>query len=263
MIKNYKILATIEARTNSNRLPEKVLKKINNLTLLEILISRVKKSKYIDQIVVATTRNKNDMKISELSKKIDVNVYRGSENDVLQRLAKTAYKYDHDLIVQLTGDNPLIDPNIIDYMIEKFFKSKNINFLTNNGFGIFKNRKLPYGMDVHVFYRKDLIKINNKKLNATYREHPSLYFYKNPSNKFKILNASIPKKWQRKYKLRLTVDTIEDFLLIKKLYLALYKENKYFSLEDILNFVDKNKSVLNINKNINQKTLDEKKLKKI
>ena len=65
MIKNYKILATIEARTNSNRLPEKVLKKINNLTLLEILISRVKKSKYIDQIVVATTRNKNDMHVSE------------------------------------------------------------------------------------------------------------------------------------------------------------------------------------------------------
>jgi len=262
--KKLKIIATIEARSGSIRLPNKVLKKIEKKSLLEILIGRIKLSKKIDEIVIATTTNPNDLKIVELSKKLKVNYYRGSELNVLDRLAKATKKFNADIIIQLTGDNPLIDHEIIDYMIDFFLKNKGkYNYITNNGFGNLQKRKIPLGMDVQIFFQKDINFINNLKLIDVYKEHPSLFFYKNKKIKFKKKNIFIPKKWKRNYFVRLSVDTINDLKFIKIIYKKLHKLKPNFSLVDILFFLDTNKDLLNINNNVLQNFPDEKNIKKI
>ena len=108
-MKKIKIVATIEARMNSTRLPGKVMKKFGKHPMLGVLIDRLIKSKKIDDIVVATSKSKKDNKIVSFLKKKDINFYRGSENNVNLRLIKAAQKYNAGLVVQLTADNPFVD----------------------------------------------------------------------------------------------------------------------------------------------------------
>ncbi len=251
-MKKSKIIATIEARLGSKRLPNKVLKKIGKKSILEILIERLKKSKLIDEIVIATSNSKKDEKICKLAKSKKIYCYRGSEIDVLDRIANAISKHKGDIVVQLTGDNPLIDYDLIDKMI-KLFKKNRFDFLTNSGFGDDNIRTYPIGTDIKIFKGINLIKVNNLKLNKTYREHPSLYFYKNKITKYKIKNINLPIKLKRNYKIRLTIDTLEDFKLVKILYLELSKKNIYFNLKNIIDFVDKNIDLIKINNEIKQK----------
>ena len=131
-----------------------------------------------------------------------------------------------------------------------------IDFLTNNGFGDENLRTYPIGTDVKIFKGKDLIKINNLKLNKTYREHPSLFFYKNKIFNYKIKNINVPFNLKRDYKLRITVDTLEDFKLVKSLYLELSKKNIYFNLKHMIEYVDNNIELLKINSKIRQKKVN-------
>ena len=250
------IFAIIEARTGSKRFPNKVLKKIFDETLLEILIKRLKKSSLIKQIIIATTTGKNDLKIVNLAKKLKVKAYRGSEKDVLDRITKASIKYKAHIIVQLTGDNPFIDYSLVDKMISVFKRNISLKFLTNHGFGNEKIRTYPIGTDIKIFYKKDLVSINKLKLNKIYREHPSLFFYKNNSNLFKIKNIALSKKLSRKYKLRLTVDTHADYKFVKEIYKNLSNSKPYFNLRDIISLIDKNKKLLLINNKIKQKKVN-------
>ena len=111
------VLAIIQARYNSIRFPGKVIQKINNKTILEILIRRISKSKYISQIVVACSKNPNDKTILNICKKLGVSYFVGSENDVLDRFYKTANKYKGANIVRITADCPLLDYEIVDDVI--------------------------------------------------------------------------------------------------------------------------------------------------
>ena len=169
------IVAIIEARVNSKRLPGKVLKKIAGKTLLEILVDRIKKSKLLNNIVIATTTNNRDTKIVNLANKKKINFFRGSENNVLDRVSKASIKFKADIIVQLTGDNPLIDYEVVDKMLLKLLSNK-LDFITNNCFGNNKKRTYPIGTDIRIFYRKHIEAINSFNLNSSYREHPSLFF---------------------------------------------------------------------------------------
>ena len=227
----------------------------NPFSILDIIIERLKKSKLIDQIVIATSKIVKDDRICQLAKSKKVSCYRGSEFDVLDRIANAISNYKGDLIVQLTGDNPLIDYSLIDKML-KYFKNNKIDFLTNNGFGDENLRTYPIGTDVKIFKGKDLIKINNLKLNKTYREHPSLFFYKNKIFNYKIKNINVPFNLKRDYKLRITVDTLEDFKLVKSLYLELSKKNIYFNLKHMIEYVDNNIELLKINSKIRQKKVN-------
>ena len=251
---NLKIVAIIEARMGSNRLPGKVLKKINNKPILEILIERLKLSENIDNIVIATTKKKLDDKIIHFCKKKSLDYYRGSENNVLDRVTKASIKFKASHILQITGDNPLVDYKVVDYMISYYFKNK-FDYVTNNGFGDIKKRKIPIGMDVQFFSAEKLKLINNLKLNKIYREHPSLYFYKNQNKKFKIKNVPIPKKWIPKKNIRLTIDTKEDYHLIAEI-MKKFKYKTYFSLEEIIITFSKEKYLSRINNGITQKIID-------
>ena len=124
MEKNKRIAAIIQARINSKRFRGKILKKINNTRIIEILILRLKKSKKINDIIVACSNNKDDEKIIKICKKLKIKYFVGSEHNVLERYYNTAKKFKIQNIVRITSDCPLIDPFILDNLIEKYFSKK-------------------------------------------------------------------------------------------------------------------------------------------
>ena len=263
MTKKFSFVTTIEARMTSSRLPEKVIKKFGKdnksyetKLSLEILVERIRRSKYVKEIIVATTTNIEDDKIVEISNNLKVKSFRGSEVDVLGRLSSSLDIVDNcDYVIQLTGDNPLIDPKIIDYIVEIFISNyPNFDFVTNNGLMNLNHHEIPLGMDVSVFSSDNLRKIASITNNEEDREHPTLFFYRGGKSIFKIYNAPIPHEWKRHYNPRLTLDTLEDFQLLNTIFDHFMEKNKVdFGLSDILNFLDKNKNLVNLNKNISHK----------
>lgn len=236
----------------STRLPGKVLKKINNITSLEILFSRLNKSKYIEEIIVATTTNQDDDAIVEIAKLNNINYYRGSEDDVLGRLANSLKDKVEEYVIQLTGDNPIIDPLIIDYMVE-YYKKNDYDFITNNGLMNLDNHLVPLGMDISIFKRQDLINISYTTKDNEDREHPTLYFYRKGKEKFKIKNVPIPKNWVNKNNYRLTLDTEEDFYVISKICTYFKNNISSFSLEDVYSYLEDNPEIGKFNNDIQHK----------
>ncbi len=119
-----KVVAIIQARTSSTRLPGKVLKRVNGKSILEILISRVKRSRRLNSLMIATTENKDDDKVVEVAKELGVEWYRGSEEDVLKRFVDAAKRAEAEVIVRITADNPLTDPELMDKLVEAHLKSQ-------------------------------------------------------------------------------------------------------------------------------------------
>jgi len=256
-MKNYfpKVDIIVEARTNSKRLPGKVLKKVCNKTLLELMIERLKRIKNANNIIIATTKLKIDDKIVAVAKKLNVKFFRGSEEDVLGRVSAAAKRFETDIIVEITGDTPLIDPKISDSIIQFFLKeSKKFDYVSND-LGI-HNKKYkmlsPIGLSTKVFSTKLLRRISKTTSNPLDREHVANYIVKNPK-KFRLYNYKINKKISRP-DLRFTLDYKEDFLVIKKIFQNLYYKNSSFDTYDIINFLDKNHKIKNLNKNCIQLT---------
>jgi spore coat polysaccharide biosynthesis protein SpsF (cytidylyltransferase family) len=225
-----KVLAIIQARYNSTRFPGKVLKKINNKTILEILIRRLSRSKHISKIIVACSDNRNDEAIVAICRKLDINYFIGSENDVLNRFYHAAKKYRGFNIVRITADCPLIDPKIVDDVISNFF-------LRNADYGSNINPPtFPDGLDVEVFKFRVLKEayINAKK--STEREHVTPFIINN--KKFKKFNLKNSIDYST---LRLTLDEKEDFVLIAKI-IKYFKNNLNFNLKNILDLYMKKKN---------------------
>lgn len=252
-----RFLTTIEARFDSTRLPGKVIYPLSaKKTLLDILIHRIKKSKNINKIILATSKNNNNNEIVKVAKKNKIFFYRGSEKNVLERLVKATRQFKEEYIIQLTADNPLIDFRIIDYVASFFKKNyKNYDFVTNNN--LFNKKKLfvPNGMIVSIFKKDKLaeaLSYQKKHKKKDLAEHPTLYFYRDGIKKINSINLQMPRKWTILPKARLTVDTHEDFFLISKIYHQL-KNIKNFSLVQILKYLMNNRELLYINQHIIQK----------
>lgn len=248
---NYfpKIDVIVEARTNSRRLPGKVLKKVCNKTLLELTVERLKRIEKVRHIIIATTKLKTDNKIVAIAKKLKIKFYRGSSNDVLERVLHAAKKFKTDIIVEITADTPLIDPEISDSIISFFLKNFPKFDYVSNDLGI-HNKKYkmfsPIGLSTKVFTTKLLSKINKMTSNPVDREHVANYIVKNPK-KFKLYNYKVSKKTSRP-DLRFTLDYKQDFLVIKKIYENFYYKNPLFKSNEIINFLDKNPKIKNLNK---------------
>lgn len=240
----------------SGRLPGKVLLEIKGKPVLEILIERLSKSKYIDQIIIAATENPLDQKIEQLAERLGIFIFRGSEEDVLGRVVNAVEAVNGDIIVEITGDCPLIDPEVVDYVIREYLEHfPEFDYVTNIGYVGNEVREIPIGMDVRVFSFSELKRISEITTDKEDREHVSLYFFRDGKNFYKLFNVRTPQKWKRDYSPRLALDTKEDFEFIEKIYEALSEDNAEFSLEDILNFLDKNKKLLEINSGVIQKTV--------
>lgn len=242
-----KIVAIIQARMGSTRLPGKVLKKINDKSLLEYQIERVSYSKLINEVIVATTVNEADDSIDTFCQSKNIKIFRGSEEDVLSRYYFASKQTNADVIVRLTADCPVIDPVVIDEVIDSFI-SNDFDYVSNT-----LERTYPRGMDTEVFSYFSLEEAYNNAILPFEREHVTPYIYKNPS-KFSLYNVAFSVDESAH---RWTVDTEEDFLLIKKIINSLYSNGKIFSLRDMLVLLFENPEWKKINEHIEQKKLGE------
>ncbi|MBD2680429.1 MULTISPECIES: cytidylyltransferase domain-containing protein [Nostoc] len=238
-----KTIIIVQARMTSTRLPGKVLKRVLNKPLLEYQIERLRRVKLADAIVIATTTNDTDRPIIELCDRLFIPYFRGSEEDVLARYYKAAKEHHADVVVRLTSDCPLIDPQVIDKVIQFYLEDK-YDYVSNS-----LERSYPRGMDTEVF---SFLALEQAFLEATAqpdREHVTPFIYMHPE-RYRLGNIVYSEN-QNSH--RWTVDTADDFELIKRIIEALYPEIPNFTLEDCLNLLRQYPDWSLINAHVEQK----------
>lgn len=243
------VVCIMQARLGSSRLPGKVLKLICGKTVLEHDINRLSQAKYIDEIVVATTKEKNDDKIVDEAKRLGVKYFRGSESDVLSRYYYAAKENKADVVIRVTSDCPCLDYKIMDDMINRFFHDdRKYDYFSNTII-----RTFPRGYDIEIFSFKVLEEaFKNAKLDYE-KEHVTPYIY-NKKNKYRLGYYKCNKDYS---KYRVTLDTIEDFEVISNIYNELYLNKPLFLLDDVIEFLEHNAEIADINANVEQKKLGE------
>ena len=232
--------AIIQARVGSTRLPSKVMLKVMDKTILEYVIERVKKARNITNIVVATTLKEEDLQISDLAKKLGLEVYRGSEDDVLDRYYQAAKLFKMKHIVRITADCPLIDPKLIDDVVVHYFKC-NADYCSSS-----LEETFPDGQNVEIFKFNTLEKVWQEAKLASEREHVTSYIKKN-TDRFKLVCFKNRENLSDK---RWTLDEDKDFKFIKIVLESLYPSNPNFGINDILDFLKMNPQVEELNKGI-------------
>lgn len=243
--KNIKIVATIECRMTSSRLPGKVLMEACGKPLLELLVERLSRVKRIDAMVLATTTNKEDNPIVELAERLGVFSFRGPEHDVLNRVLGAARSVEGDIVVEITGDCPLLDPEITSQVID-FYLLNECDYASN-----LDPVSYPIGMDTQVFSTALLALADREGKSQEDREHVSWFIRRQPE-RFRKLHLPAPPElhWPN---LGLTLDEYPDYVLIKKLYEHFYLRNPYFSCSDIIRYLRSNPELLQINAGIKRK----------
>jgi len=240
-----KVVAIIEARMKSTRLPGKNLRPILGKPMLERLVERLRYAKSLDGVVVATTIDPSDDAIEETCARIGVGCYRGSMDDVLDRVLRAAQTFGADTIVEVTGDCPLTDPAMVDEIVD-IYRSSGCDYVGN-----VRPSTHPIGLAVQVFATRVLEETARLTQDPADREHVSLYIYEHPE-RFSLRNveSGLPEKY-RGY--RLTVDTPEDFAVVSAVFEALYPLNPAFGLAEMLDFLDSKPELLDLNRSIQQK----------
>jgi spore coat polysaccharide biosynthesis protein SpsF len=242
-----KVEIYVQARMGSTRLPGKVLMPVLGKPLLSYLVERLRKVTEADAIAILTTTQKEDDLIVNVCKELDVLCYRGPEDDVLQRYYQVAKKRRPDTVVRITADCPLMDPAIVDEVINTFRSEwPQWDYISNSFESTF-----PRGMDVEVFSFAALEKAALNATTAAEHEHVTPYIYGH-RELFRMRNVSCNTNLSN---LRLTVDTPEDFHLIKLIFEHLYPENSNFRLRDIVHLLNLNPDWEKINAHIKQKSI--------
>lgn len=230
-------LAILQARISSSRLPGKVLKPILGKPMLLRQIERVGRAKKIDHLVVATSLDKSDDEIEKNCKTTNIDCFRGSLDDVLDRFYQAAKKYNPEHIVRLTGDCPLADPEVIDGIIKMHIEG-GYDYTSN---GII--RTLPDGLDVEIFTYKALKESWHESFLPSHREHVTGFINSKP-DRYSL--GSYTKNTDLSH-LRWTVDEELDFVLVEKIYNELYPENPNFTTSDILELLERKPELKVIN----------------
>jgi N,N'-diacetyllegionaminate synthase len=227
-----KIAAIIVVRNNSTRLKNKALKKINGEYTIVLLIKRIQRCKNIDQIILATTKDKSDDIFVRIAEKLKIKIFRGDADNVAKRFYKAAKKFRIDQIVRITGDDILRDEKMIDKaIISHLHRSSDVTITTN----------MPYGTQTEIFSIKTIKLILENVLvppNTEYLE----WFLQNTKN-FKV--NLVKSDYVFNNKIRLTLDYNEDFVFFKKIFS--HFKDKYFSLLDIINLINEKPFLLEIN----------------
>ncbi|MSQ13344.1 MAG: spore coat biosynthesis protein F [Dehalococcoidia bacterium] len=240
-----KVAVSIEGRMASSRLPGKTMAPIMGRPMLALLIERMKLAKLVNEIIVATTDRPEDWVIQEMAEFMGVKCFRGSNDDLLDRVLKANQKYGSDLIVEVTADCPLLDPILVDMVVQKALET-GYDYVANN-----LKLTYPRGLDVRAFPTKTLAEVASITNDPADREHVSLYIYEHPE-RYKVMNleSRLPPKW---HGTRLTVDTSEDFKVVKAVFESLYPRNPAFGLDDILALLELRPELLNMNRHIQQR----------
>ncbi len=245
-----KIGAIVQARTTSTRLPAKVLKELpykSGITVLQQVVRRLKKSSKLDEIIIATTKDREDDPIVDIANKEQVPFYRGKRDDVLSRYYHAAKEHNLDTIVRITSDCPVIDYNIIDEIINAFLK-ENVDYATNT-----LKKTYPHGMDTEVFSFEVLERAYKEAKKDFEREHVTPYIRLNP-DKFRLLNIEASMECYGP-DIRITIDTEEDYALLCAVYDYLYNVNPYFTVQQIVRLFKEKPWLKLINKKVIQKKI--------
>ena len=221
------ITAIIQARMGSRRLPGKVLKDICGYPMLWHVVNRVRHAKKLDQVMVATSQNVSDEPVLSFCKQEGITCFRGSENDVLDRFYQAARFSGADVIVRITADCPLVDPIVIDRVVNTYLNSE-CDYASNS-----IKRTYPDGLDVEVFSFEALEQAWRKANLMSEREHVTPYIWKN-NQIYKISQNTQEKNLSF---LRWTVDEAEDLELVRDIYSSLFQEGEVFLAEDIINLL--------------------------
>jgi len=243
-----KIGAIVQARMGSTRLSGKVMKDLEGKTVLEHVIDRVRQSKMIDEIIIATTTHDRDDVIESEALRSGVRVFKGSEDDVLSRYYYAAKENGIDVVVRITSDCPLIDPKVLDEVIQCYV-NYDYDIVSNAGSDLSK-RTYPRGLDTEVFSFKVLEKSFANAKETYQREHVTPHIYENSSNAYYYKNDIDYSKY------RWTLDTDEDFKLISEIYKHLYHGEHDFYLSDIVKLFEEKQELFSINAHIEQKKLN-------
>ncbi len=242
--------AIIQARIKSTRLHGKILKTLpfnTNNTVLDNVIERVKQSKLINKIVIATTTDVADNPIINIAENQNVSYFRGDETDVLSRYYHSAKENNIDVVIRITSDCPCLDPKLLDMMIDKFLEN-NVDYIRFD-----QEFDYPRGYDIEVLSIESLEKVYHEAKEKYEREHVTPYFYL--TNKFKIMKVKAEPKYIRS-DIRVTLDTLEDYYVLCSLYDSLYDKNKFFGIDDVISECDAKPWIPFLNSKIIQKQVN-------
>jgi len=223
---------------SSTRLPGKVMKKIIGRPMLELQIERILQSETLDKLIVATSTAKDDDVIVELCRKIEIDYFRGSLDDVLGRYYQAAKYYRAEHIVRLTGDCPLTDPCVIDKVVLHYL-SENCDYASNT-----LERTYPDGLDVEVFSFETLESAHMEAISYRDREHV-VPFIKRGTDRFRLCSICQAVDLSEN---RWTVDVEDDFKFVVQIYESLYHENGSFAMEDILDLLKDRPEIIRFQK---------------
>jgi spore coat polysaccharide biosynthesis protein SpsF len=255
------VLAIIQARINSTRLPNKVMKKILGKPLIDYLLERVSTAERVDKIILATTNKLQDDCLAEHVNSLGYDVFRGSEDDVLSRYYHAFIEFtnrtdESNAIVRITGDCPLIDSHLIDKVI-KTYQDKKMDYVA-------LSTDFSEGLDVEIFSEDLLVQAFNEAKLPSEREHVSLFFHNNKSlfNMYRVQNSTNDSRY------RITVDEEQDFIVVKSIIEFFSNNGLVMNTQNIKDYLDKNTDIYNLNANIIrneglQKSLEKDRIKDV
>lgn len=245
MRKNPSIVAIIQARIGSTRLPGKVLDDLAGEPMLARVVNRICRARRIDFAVVATTDKPADDVIFRVCTERGWQCFRGNEDDVLDRYYRAALAYKADIVVRFTADCPLIDPEIIDAVVNEFLSHRpNVEYVSNT-----VERTFPRGLDAEVMSFDALKKAWQEDKAPASREHVTPYIWRRPEW-FRIRNVANDIDYSY---MRWTVDTIEDLTFVREIYK--YFQNDSFSWKEVLHLLEIHPELLEINRHTQQKAV--------
>lgn len=235
-----KVVAVIQARMGSSRLPSKVLRPINGKPMVEVVYSRVAKSQTVQQVVLATTLNQEDDRLVDWAESSGLSVFRGSENDVLSRFVGASEVSNADLVVRVTADDPLKDSEIIDTLVNSVLENDRIHYSSNT-----TSPSFPEGLDIEVLSVEALHEANKKATLASDREHVTPYLKRHLSldQKFELIN---PRDLSSH---RWTVDYEQDLKFMDAVFQH-FAPSVDFSWKRVIDLVESRKEIGNINRGI-------------
>ena len=229
-----KIVAIVQARMGSSRLPGKVLKNIVGKSVIELLLSRLKQAQLIDEICVATSVEKENDLLCERLKELKVEYFRGSEQDVLGRFYEAACARNADVVVRITGDCPLVDPEVVDAVV-RMFLDHDVDYVSN-----IDPPSFPDGLDVEVF-KKDMLNIANAQATSIFdREHVTPLIRNGNVNKMNFVSSEDHSDF------RLTLDEQEDLSVLRDVF-EHFSPDIYFGLPKVVEYLTENREKVALN----------------
>jgi spore coat polysaccharide biosynthesis protein SpsF len=231
------ILGVLQARVSSSRLPGKVLREVLGRPMLSLQIERLRRSRAMQALTLATSDDPSDDALAELARAEGLDCFRGSLDDVLDRVYQAARRHAPDHVVRLTGDCPLADPALIDLVIERHL-AEDADYTSNA-----LEPTYPDGLDVEVVRFRSLEQAWREARLPSQREHVTPFLYADPK-RFRVVSVKSERDLSR---LRFTVDSADDFQFVERIYAALHPSHPAFTTADVLALLDAQPELLALN----------------